>query len=96
MNMERLSGDFNRGYTKAIQDIEDVFVYVQDDLNCHNKRLNFKLAIRILELFLRHRENFRESRNGFIRWNTKRQELEFFNPDEMIKEYMNAKEQEKK
>ena len=75
--MERLSGDFNRGYTKAIQDIEDVFVYVQEDLTRHNKRFNFKLIVRLLELFLRYRENFRENRNGFIRWNMKSNNLEF-------------------
>lgn len=76
--MERLSGDFNRGYTKAIQDIEDVFVYVQCDLTGHKKRFNYKLIIRLLELFLKHRENFRENRDGFIRWNTKLNNLEFF------------------
>ena len=76
--MEYLSGDFIRGYTKAIQDIEDVFVYVQKDLTQHKKRFNFKLIIRLLELFLRYRENFRENRDGFIRWNTKLNNLEFF------------------
>lgn len=35
MIMEWLSGDFIRGYTKAIKDIEDVFVYVQYDLTLH-------------------------------------------------------------
>lgn len=80
--MERLSGDFNRGYTRAIQDIEDVFVYVQNDLEAHKKRFNFKLIVRLLELFLRYRENFRENRSGFIRWNTGLNNLEFFNPKE--------------
>lgn len=76
--MEWLSGDFIRGYTKAIKDIEDVFVYVQDDLTQHKKRFNFKLIIRLLELFLNNRANFRENRDGFIRWNTKLNNLEFF------------------
>lgn len=80
--MERLSGDFVRGYTKAIKDIEDVFVCVQDDLSVHKKRFDFKLIIRVLELVLRHRENFRENQDGFIRWNTKENNLEFFNPQE--------------
>lgn len=80
--MERLSGDYNRGYTKAIKDIEDVFVYVQEDLTMHKKRFNFKLIVRLLELFLNNRENFRENRDGFIRWNTKENNLEFFNPKE--------------
>lgn len=80
--MERLSGDFNRGYTKAIQDMEDIFVYVQNDLTRNKKHLNFKFAVRILELVLRYRENFRENGNGFIRWNTKQNGLEYFNPNE--------------
>lgn len=78
MIMERLSGDFIRGYTKAIQDIEDVFVYVQEDLNSRRKRFNFELIIRLLELFLKHRENFRENGKGFIRWNKKLNNLEYF------------------
>lgn len=78
--MEWLSGDFNRGYTKAIRDIEDAFVYVQGDLTMHRKRFNFKLIVRLLELFLNNRENFRENRDGFIRWNTKEGSLEFFDP----------------
>lgn len=76
--MERLSGEFNRGYTKAIKDIEDVFCYVQEDLTRRKKRFNYKLIVRLLELFLRHRENFRENRDGFIKWNTKLNNLEFF------------------
>lgn len=78
IQMDRLSGDFIRGYTKAIQDIEDVFVYVQEDLNSRRKRFNFKLIIRLLELFLKHRENFRENGKGFIRWNKKLNNLEYF------------------
>ena len=80
--MERLSGEFNRGYTKAIQDMEDAFEVVQNDLNSRNKRLNFKLAFRIIDLFLKNRENFREDRSGFIRWNTKLNDLEFYTPTE--------------
>lgn len=80
--MDRLSGDFNRGYTKAIQDITEVFTYVQDDLLYHKKRLNFKLAIEILKLCLHNRESIRENRSGFIRWNTQKQGLEFFTPNE--------------
>lgn len=76
--MERLSGDFNRGYTKAIRDIEDAFLIVNNDLASRKKKWNFKLIVRLLELFLRYRENFRENRDGFIRWNTKEENLEFF------------------
>lgn len=79
--MERLSGEYNRGYTQAIQDMKDTFYYVEDDLKEHKKRFNFKLIIRVIDLFLKHRENFRESRNGFIRWNTGKDNLEFYDPD---------------
>lgn len=77
---ERLSGDFNRGYTKAIRDIQGEFNGVQDDLMLHRKRFNYRLIARLLDLFLANRENFREDRAGFIRWNTKKEDLEFFDP----------------
>ena len=57
-------------------------MYVNNDLSSRKKRFNFKLIIRLLELFLKNRENFRENRNGFIRWNTKINNLEFYNPNE--------------
>lgn len=79
--MEMLSGDFVRGYTKAIQDMETEFKCVQDDLICYRKKMNYKFARDVLKLFKEHRENFRENQNGFIRWNVQRQELEFFNPN---------------
>lgn len=79
--MEKLSGEYIRGYTKAIKDIEDVFVYVQEDLTRNKKRFNYKLIIRLLELFLQYRENFRENGDGFIRWNRKKDNLEFYKPE---------------
>ncbi len=79
--MKRLSGDYIRGYTKAIKDIEDAFCCVQEDLSRRKMRWNYKLIVRLLELFLRYRENFRENRGGFIRWNTKLNNLEFFEGD---------------
>lgn len=39
MAFEKLSGDFIRGYTKALQDISEVFEYVNNDLKHHKKRL---------------------------------------------------------
>lgn len=69
MIIEKLSGDFIRGYTKAIQDISEVFDYVNNDLKCHKKRLNDKLAKELLKCILENRENIREDKNGFIRWN---------------------------
>lgn len=76
--IEHLSGQFNRGYTKAIQDIIDEFCNVQGDLQRHKKRFNFKLIVQLLQLFLKHRENFREDWGGFIRWNTQKETLEFY------------------
>lgn len=78
--MERLSGDFNRGYTKAIMDVREAFAYVQNDLAAHKKQFSFKLIVRLLELFLGNRENFREDRDGFIRWNVREEDLEFVSP----------------
>lgn len=79
--MDRLSYDFNRGYTQAIQDMAEEFASVQSDLMVHHKKLNYKMAAQLCKLFLEHRENFRERRSGFIRWNTKREELEFYEPN---------------
>lgn len=69
MEFERLSGDYNRGYTRAIQDIIDIFGYVNDNLVFHKKRWNYRLIVELLSLILRCREVFRERRNYFIRWN---------------------------
>lgn len=78
---ERLSGDFNRGYTKAIQDIQEVFNYIEDDLQYHHKRISSKLNKELLQCILTNRENLRESMNGFIRWNSKRNCFEFYEPN---------------
>lgn len=64
---ERLSGDFNRGYTKAIRDVIDTFNYVNDDLKHNNMRMNYSWAEKILKCCLENREKLRENRNGFIR-----------------------------
>jgi len=79
--MERLSGEFNRGYTKAIMDIIEIFKYIEPDLKWHHKRINQKLANELLECCLTNRENVRESINGFIRWNNKNNCFEFYEPD---------------
>lgn len=78
--IERLSGDYNRGYTKAIMDIQEVFSYINDDLKYHRKRMNDKVAKELLECCLQNRENLRESVNGFIRWNNKLDKFEFYEP----------------
>lgn len=82
MIIEKLSGDFIRGYTKAIQDISEVFDYVNNDLKCHKKRLNDKLAKELLKCILENRENIREDKNGFIRWNCVINKFEWFKRSE--------------
>lgn len=63
----RLSGDYNKGYTKAIQDIINVFDYVNWDLTSCRQRMNYKWAKMILECCLENREKLREYWDGFIR-----------------------------
>lgn len=66
-NFPRISGDFNRGYTKAIKDIIEVFNYVNDDLKFHKMRMNYSWAMKILDCCLNNREKLRDDLNGFVR-----------------------------
>lgn len=75
--IERLSGDFVRGYTKAIQDISEIVLYVQSDLKHHKKTLNAKTMDKLMKCCLINRENIREKRNGFIRWNSQKNDFEW-------------------
>lgn len=88
--IERLSDDYIRGYTKAIQDITEIFEYIQRDLKVHHKNLNGKLAIALLKVILENRESIRErieisggdyKHEGFIRWNGIKNEFEWFKPE---------------
>lgn len=78
--MEILSGEYNRGYTRAIMDIQSVFSYIQEDLAYHKKRLTPKLMGDLLSCCLSNRERLRESVNGFIRYNGKSGKFEFYEP----------------
>ncbi len=79
--MDRLSGDWNRGYTRAIQDIIEIFNYIQDDLKHHKKGFSQKTAKRLLEVILQERANLRDHiGNGFIRYNGQLQEFEYYMP----------------
>ena len=73
----RLSCDFNRGYTKAIQDIIKIFKYVNIDLKYHHKLMTYKWAMKLLECCLENRMKLRDDLNGFIRVNG--DDFEFFN-----------------
>ena len=65
--LPRLSRDYNEGYSKAIQDIAEVFNYVNSDLKCHNIRMNYSWAEKTLKCCLENRDKLRDNRNGFIR-----------------------------
>ena len=71
--MERLSGDYIRGYTKAIQDIQETVDSVAD-----YKKLNNKSIKELLECVLKNRAELRENRNGFIRWNVALKKFEWY------------------
>ena len=58
--IERLSGDYIRGYTKAVLDIIEIFEYIQSDLKFHHKNMNGKLSIMLLKSILKNREYIRE------------------------------------
>ncbi len=76
--MDRLSGDFNRGYTKAIMDTMRIFNYIESDLRHHHKSLTHKKSLELLNCILRNREAIREGRSGFIRCNSEG-DFEFYN-----------------
>lgn len=87
VEIERLSGDYIRGYTKAIQDISEIFEYIQTDLKFYHRNLNGKLSIMLLKTILESRERIREriknssgdrKHEGFIRWNCNKKEFEWF------------------
>lgn len=79
MNIDRLSGEYIRGYTKAIMDLQEVFDYVQPDLRWHHKNMNASLSKKLLKCCLENRENLRERNSqGFIRFNKQKQDFEWY------------------
>lgn len=76
--IEKLSGEYIRGYTKAIQDLQEVFEYIQPDLKYHHKNLNGKLSLMLLRCCLLNREKLRDKCNGFIRYNGRKKDFEWF------------------
>lgn len=64
---DRLSGEYIRGYTKAIKDIIYVFEYMNNDLKANNIRMNYAWVEKILKCCLENREKIREDWGGFIR-----------------------------
>jgi hypothetical protein len=76
--MERLSGDYIRGYTKAIQDITEVFTYIVPDLKHHHLSMNSKQSLKLLKAILENREQLRDDWRGFIRYNGVINDFEWF------------------
>ena len=76
--IEKLSGEYIRGYTKAIQDVTKIFEYIIPDLKHHHLNLNNKRCLRLLQVILEHREKLRDEWNGFIRYNCKLNDFEYY------------------
>ena len=70
--------DYIRGYAKAIRDIQEIFKYVEVDLNYHHKRMNFKTAKDLLRCCFKNRDKLRKRTNGFIKWNEEKECFEFY------------------
>lgn len=79
--MERLSGEYNRGFTKGLLTIQEVIKYIQLDLAHHKKRLTPKLMDDLVQCCIENRERLRESINGFIRYNGTTKSFEFYEPN---------------
>lgn len=80
--MERLSGDFNRGYTKAIMDVMRIFNSVESDLRHNHKAMTHKMSLELLDCILKNREPIREGRSGFVRYNHSKGGFEFYGKKE--------------
>ena len=65
--LPRLSREYNEGYRKAIQDVAEVFNYVNNDLKANHIRMNYSWAEKILKCCLENRVKLRDDWKGFIR-----------------------------
>lgn len=74
----RLSREYNSGYRKAIMDVIEVFSYIEPDLKHHRKGMTFKTAQKLLKCILENREKIRDDWRGFIRFNGKKNDFEWF------------------
>ena len=63
----KLSGEFNRGYSRAITDIIEVCDYMNNDLKANGMRMNYQWVKKILQCCLENRDKLRENCDGFIR-----------------------------
>lgn len=67
--MDRLSGNYIRGFTEGIKTVEEQFDIICDDLRRHNKIMTSKKMKEFLRCCLINRELLREFDDSFIRWN---------------------------
>lgn len=81
MSIVKLSGDYIRGYTKALMDIQELLPTVIVDLKRFKRKLDGKHLNDFFKLIIEHRESLREETGGFIRFNWVKKELEWYEPD---------------
>ena len=80
--MDRLSGDWNHGYARAIQDIIKIFDSVTPELRRHKRTFSGKLARHLLDVILTERANIRDHiGGGFIRYNGQKDDFEYYIPE---------------
>ena len=72
-----LNGDWNQGYTQAIQDIQDALPPIVYDLKYHHKRFNAEWAKEFLIAFFEHRADLR-AEYGFLRYNSQLDKIEYY------------------
>lgn len=75
--IERLSGEYIRGYTKAVRDIADIFEYIHPDMVHHRKQMNHNRAAQLMKVILKNREQIRDGWSGFIRFNRQLDDFEW-------------------
>lgn len=78
---ERLSGDYIRGYTKAIRDVEEIVISIHSALKIYKVKWSIKVIKELFECIMEHRAKIREQKNGFIRWNVVSKEFEWYESD---------------
>lgn len=75
-DIEKLSGEYN--YTKALIDIQNIFNYVHSDLRYHRKKWSKNTIDKLLNCCIKEKENIREDKDGFIKYNEQKRDFEFY------------------
>ena len=83
--LPKLSGEYNKGYTKALMDFQKILNCIVTDLKFHHKNLTAKLTKELIQCCIDNRENLRDYENidGFIRYNGKTGKFEYYQPDKV-------------